>query len=108
MPRGAHRKKVRTDLREEVAREGNPCGLRERCGPKPACYPADLHGIWHHVVGCAHLYALGRVVRPPPVLSDLDGGLGIAPDLGMAGVVVRACRLFYPIESFVLQCHSAS
>src|SRR5215210_4519094 len=94
MPRGAHRQKVCADLREEVAREWNSCGFRERCGPEPACNPADLHGVWHHVVGGTHLNALGCVVWPPPVLSDLNGGLGIMPDLRMARVVVGASRLF--------------
>src|ERR671913_879838 len=84
MPRRTHRQKVHADLREEVAREWSPCGLRERCGPEPARNPAYLHGVWHHVVGGTSLDALGRVVRPPPVLSDLNGGLGIAPDLRMA------------------------
>src|SRR5919107_3197335 len=107
MPRGAHRQKVRADLREEVAREWNPRGLRERCGPEPARDPADLHGVWHHVVGSTRLDALSSVVWPPPVLSDLDRGFGIAPDLRMARVVVGASGLFYPVESFILQCRGA-
>src|SRR5215212_5691540 len=107
MPRGAHRQKVRADLREEVARERNSCGLRERCGPNPARNAPDLHGVWHHVVGGTHFDALSRVVRPPPILSDLDGGLGIAPDLRMARVVVGASRLFYPVGPFVIQRRGA-
>src|SRR5215208_1794929 len=34
MLRGADRQKVHTNLREEVARERDSCGLRERCGPE--------------------------------------------------------------------------
>src|SRR5215208_5240077 len=107
MPRGADRQKVRTDLREEVAREWDYCGLRERCGPEPARNPPDLHGVWHHVVGGTSLDALGSIVRPPPVLSNLNRGLAVAPDSRMARVVVGAGRLFYPVEPFAFQCRGA-
>src|SRR5215211_8924308 len=101
--RRGNRQEVSADLREEVAGERKTCRLRQRGGLEPARNTADLPGVRHRVVGGAGLYAPGHVVRPPPVLARLDRGPGLAPHLRVAGVVIRANRLLYPVEPFAVQ-----
>src|SRR4028119_1480377 len=84
-----------------TARTGPP-------GPAPPRPPAGLLAARRRVAGGARLRALGHVVRPPPVLSYLDRGLRPAPEARVAGVVVGAGGLLYPVEALALQSRGAS
>jgi hypothetical protein len=93
------REQVRADLGEQVARHGQPGGFGERSRAQPAGDAADLSRVGHAEIGRAGREAFRHVVRPPPVLADLDRNPALRADLRVAGEIVGKRRLLHPREA---------
>ena len=94
---------MRAHLRIKMRRHLDAVRGGERRGAQPAGDAADAFEIGHDVIGGASRERRRHGVAFGKVLPDLDRGLELAHERGIAGIVVMADRLFQPINAFLIE-----